>query len=86
MDCHVRNPIYTGFLAVLVGEALVFGSAGLLEYGAVAWCVAAAVVRWNEEPILARKFGAEYLAYRRAVPAWLPRLRPWTPGRPKAPQ
>jgi len=24
-------------------------------------------------------FGAEYQAYRRAVPAWLPRLRPWQP-------
>jgi protein-S-isoprenylcysteine O-methyltransferase Ste14 len=32
-----------------------------------------------EEPVLTRWFGAEYEAYRRAVPAWWPRLRPWVP-------
>jgi hypothetical protein len=42
-----------------------------------AWCIAAAGVRWYEEPTLARAFGAEYQAYRRGVRAWLPRLRPW---------
>jgi len=79
---HVRNPIYVGFLAALLGQALVFGSLGLVEYSLAAWCVGAAAARWYEEPRLARKFGSEYQAYRRAVPAWLPRLRPWTQGDP----
>ena len=39
---YVRNPIYVGFLAILVGEVLLFGSSGLLEYTAVAWCIGAA--------------------------------------------
>lgn len=77
---HVRNPIYAGFMAVLIGEALVFGSLRLLEYTAVAWCIGAAAVRFYEEPALARKFGAEYRDYRRAVRAWVPRLRPWAPA------
>jgi protein-S-isoprenylcysteine O-methyltransferase Ste14 len=77
---YVRNPIYVGFMAVLLGEALLFGSAGLLEYTAVAWCIGAAAVRFYEEPTLARKFGAEYQEYRRAVRAWIPRLHPWTPA------
>jgi protein-S-isoprenylcysteine O-methyltransferase Ste14 len=77
---YVRNPIYVGFLGVLLGEALLFGSPGLLEYALITWCVGAAAVRWYEEPRLAREFGAEYREYRRAVHAWLPRLRPWTPG------
>lgn len=76
---YVRNPIYVGFLVVLLGETLLFGSLGMLEYTALAWCVGAAGVRFYEEPTLARKFGAEYQAYRRAVRAWIPRLRPWTP-------
>lgn len=76
---YVRNPIYVGFLAVLVGEVLVTGSPGLLEYTAVTWCVGAAAVRLYEEPTLARKFGAEYQAYRQAVRAWIPRLRPVLP-------
>jgi protein-S-isoprenylcysteine O-methyltransferase Ste14 len=79
---YVRNPIYVGFLVVLTGEALLFGSPGLVEYTAVAWCIGAAAVRFYEEPTLARKFGAGYRDYRRAVRAWVPRLHPWTPGEP----
>jgi protein-S-isoprenylcysteine O-methyltransferase Ste14 len=79
---YVRNPIYVGFLVMLLGEALLFGSLGLLKYAAVAWCIGAAAVRWYEEPTLARKFGAEYQDYRRAVRAWIPRLHPWAPGQP----
>lgn len=77
---YVRNPIYVGFLGILLGEVLLFGSLGLLEYTAVAWCIGAAAVRFYEEPTLARKFGADYQAYRRAVPAWVPRVHPWTPA------
>jgi protein-S-isoprenylcysteine O-methyltransferase Ste14 len=79
---YVRNPIYVAFVAIMVGEVLLFGSPGLLEYTAVAWCIGAAAVRFYEEPTLARKFGAEYQDYRRAVRAWIPRLHPWTPGEP----
>jgi protein-S-isoprenylcysteine O-methyltransferase Ste14 len=81
---YVRNPIYVGFVIILLGEALLFGSAGLLEYTAVAWGIGAAAVRFYEEPTLARKFGAEYQDYRRAVRAWIPRQHPWTPGAPAA--
>jgi protein-S-isoprenylcysteine O-methyltransferase Ste14 len=77
---YVRNPIYVGFLIILIGQTLLFGSRGLVEYTAVAWCVGAAAVGFYEEPILTRKFGAEYRAYLRAVPAWIPRLHAWTPG------
>jgi protein-S-isoprenylcysteine O-methyltransferase Ste14 len=77
---YVRNPIYVGFLIVLAGQALLFGSRGLAEYAATAWCIGAATVRWYEEPTLTRKFGPEYEAYRSAVRAWIPRLSPWTPG------
>jgi len=84
---YVRNPIYAGFVAILIGEVFVTGSPGLLEYTAVAWCIGAAAVRFYEEPTLARKFGAEYQAYRRAVRAWIPRLHPWTPeAGPAAPR
>jgi hypothetical protein len=32
---YVRNPIYAGFLAVLIGEVLLFASLGLVEYTVV---------------------------------------------------
>jgi protein-S-isoprenylcysteine O-methyltransferase Ste14 len=76
---YVRNPIYVGFLAVLIGDVLLFGSPGLLEYTAVAWGIGATAVRFYEEPTLARKFGADYQDYRHAVRAWVARLHPWTP-------
>jgi len=82
---YVRNPIYVGFLIILVGQTLLFGTLGLLKYTAAACLVGAAAVRCYEEPKLARMFGAEYEAYRRAVPAWIPRLHPWIPGEPTAP-
>lgn len=77
---YVRNPIYAGFMVILIGQALLFGSSGLLVYTVAAWCVGAAAVHFYEEPALTRKFGAEYQAYRHAVPAWIPRLTPWIPG------
>jgi protein-S-isoprenylcysteine O-methyltransferase Ste14 len=30
-----------------------------------------------EEPTLRKKFGPDYDEYRKNVPRWLPRLRPW---------
>ncbi len=76
---YVRNPMYAGLVLTIVGQALLFGSPWLLVYAAAAWAVPAAFVHWYEEPTLVRTYGTEYEEYRRAVPAWLPRLRPWTP-------
>ncbi|HKD88006.1 MAG TPA: isoprenylcysteine carboxylmethyltransferase family protein [Streptosporangiaceae bacterium] len=78
---YVRNPIYVGILLILVGQSLLFGSRGLVEYTAVAWCIGAAAVHCYEEPRLTRNFGAEYQAYLRAVPAWIPRLHARVPGK-----
>jgi protein-S-isoprenylcysteine O-methyltransferase Ste14 len=77
---YVRNPIYVGVLVILLGEALLLGQPVLLGYAALVWFGAAVFVRWYEEPALLRRFGAAYEEYRRAVPAWLPRRHPWTPG------
>jgi protein-S-isoprenylcysteine O-methyltransferase Ste14 len=76
---YVRNPMYVAILATMVGQALLLGQLGLLLYAAAIWLIAAAFVRFYEEPTLTRRFGADYEAYRRAVPAWWPRLRPWEP-------
>lgn len=63
----IRNPIYVAALAVILGQALLFGRLGPLVYATVLWAGMAGVVRWREEPILARRFGADYDVYRRAV-------------------
>jgi protein-S-isoprenylcysteine O-methyltransferase Ste14 len=77
---YVRNPMYVAVLAAIVGQSLLLGQLGLLLYAGVTWVAVAAFVRFYEEPTLTHRFGADYEAYRRAVPAWWPRLRPWEPG------
>src|ERR687894_2866507 len=71
---YVRNPMYVAILAAIVGQALLLGQLGLLLYAAALWLITAAFVRWYEEPTLTRRFGVDYEAYRRAVPAWWPCL------------
>jgi len=77
---YVRNPMYAGVLLIILGQALLFTSIGLVIYGVLFWASVAAFVHWYEEPTLSRRFGAAYEAYRRAVPAWYPRLHPWFPN------
>jgi protein-S-isoprenylcysteine O-methyltransferase Ste14 len=77
---YVRNPMYLAVVGAIVGQSLLLGRPSLLAYAAL---VAAAVVTFvygYEQPTLARQFGTPYDDYRRAVPAWLPRLRPWDGG------
>jgi protein-S-isoprenylcysteine O-methyltransferase Ste14 len=74
---HVRNPMYVAVTAAILGQALLFGSVALVVYGGVVWAACATFVRVHEEPALSRRYGARYDAYRRAVPAWIPRLRPY---------
>jgi protein-S-isoprenylcysteine O-methyltransferase Ste14 len=72
----VRNPMYLVVTTLVVAQALILARPVLLGYAGCAWAVMAAFVRGYEEPALRRRFGAEYEAYRRAVPAWFPRKRP----------
>jgi protein-S-isoprenylcysteine O-methyltransferase Ste14 len=74
---HVRNPMYLAVLAAIVGQALLLGQTVLLAYAAIVAVVVVSFVRLYEEPVLRRQFGEEYEAYRRAVPGWVPRRRPW---------
>jgi protein-S-isoprenylcysteine O-methyltransferase Ste14 len=77
---YVRNPMYVGLLTAIVGQALLFDSLWLLLYAAVGWIVTASFVHWYEEPTLVRQYGSQYEEYRRNVPAWIPRLPPWSPN------
>jgi len=77
---HVRNPMISGVFLILLGEAILAASVPLL-----AWCllfiVANAIyIPLVEESGLVKRFGVEYEEYRRNVPRWIPRLRPWEPG------
>jgi protein-S-isoprenylcysteine O-methyltransferase Ste14 len=79
---YVRNPMYIAVALTIVGQAMVLGRPVLLVYALVFAVTVASFVQLYEQPTLTEQFGAEYEAYRDAVPAWVPRRRPWRPDRP----
>ena len=77
---HVRNPMYVAVVTAVLGQGLLLGRPVLLFYALALWAVFAAFVRVYEEPVLLDTYGDDYERFRAAVPAWLPRLRPWRGG------
>jgi protein-S-isoprenylcysteine O-methyltransferase Ste14 len=73
----VRNPMYLAVLAIILGQALLFANWGVVLYAAIALAAVVTFVKLYEEPTLTETYGDQYLAYRRNVPGWRPRLRPW---------
>lgn len=74
--------MYVAVVTAIVGQAMWLGSTQLLVYGAIVWALFFAFVLVYEEPTLKRQFGAEYETYKRHVPGWLPRIRPWSYPKP----
>ena len=74
---YVRNPIYVAVVAVILGQAILFGDWRLLIYGGLMWLAFHGFVLAYEEPVLAESFGAQYEDFRANVPRWIPRLTPW---------
>lgn len=80
---HVRNPMYLAVLAVILGQALLLGRAVLLGYAIGVAVAFWSFARWYEQPALTKRFGEEFEQYRRSVPGWWPRLRPWRQPDPR---
>ena len=71
---RVRNPGYLAVIALVVGQALLFGRGGVLVYAVLLALGFHLFVVLYEEPTLHRRYGAEYEAYCRRVSRWWPRL------------
>lgn len=74
---HVRNPMYVAIVALVGGQALLLGDLRVAAWGALLWAGFHLFVVGYEEPALRRRFGSSYDAFRRSVPRWIPRMRPW---------
>ena len=74
---HVRNPMISGVSMTLLGESIVVGSLGIFILFLLFFIINHIYFIYSEEPGLATRFGDEYLAYKRNVPRWIPRMRPW---------
>src|SRR5260370_28741619 len=73
---YVRNPIYVALVAVILGQAALFGDQRLLLYGVLVWLAFHAFVMGYEEPALVHRFGTEDEDFRGNLPRWIPRLTP----------
>lgn len=76
---YTRNPMISGVMSILLGEAAFLGSAALLAWFAGFAIVNLLYIPLAEEPGLVARFGEEYLRYRENVPRWIPRRRAWQP-------
>lgn len=72
---YVRNPMYVGVLAAILGHFLWFGYWSLLIYALVVFTAFHIFVTYYEEPTLKRKFGASYEEYLEHVPRWIPKFK-----------
>jgi protein-S-isoprenylcysteine O-methyltransferase Ste14 len=76
---YVRNPMISGVVFILFGEALVLLSLPLAQWALLFLCVNLVYIPLFEEVSLERRFGEPYREYRRHVRRFIPRARPWAP-------
>lgn len=67
---YVRNPMYLGAAAVILGAGLILSSPSILLLALVFLVTMHLLVILYEEPTLANKFGTSYPRYRSFVHRW----------------
>lgn len=72
---HTRNPMITGVLLCLLGESMMFHSVNIFTWFILFFLINNIYFTLFEEPSLTKRFGKEYLEYKRNVPRWIPRSK-----------
>ena len=70
---HVRNPIISGVVMMLFGQALFWASWAIAIWAALVLLINHMYFVSIEEPGLEERFGASYINYKARVPRWIPR-------------
>ena len=76
---YVRNPMITGVIGMVAGEALFFGSTAIGILATIFFAINHVYFIYSEEPGLEKRFGESYREYKRNVPRWIPRTKPYKP-------
>lgn len=74
---YVRNPMISGVIFILCGEALVLRSMPHARWAGLFVIINAVYIPLFEEPFLEQRFGDDYVRYSKHVRRFIPRLRPW---------
>jgi protein-S-isoprenylcysteine O-methyltransferase Ste14 len=75
---YVRNPMISGVILILFGEASALLSPRHCAWAAFFLVLNLAYIPLLEEPQLERRFGDSYREYCRHVRRFIPRIRPWS--------
>jgi len=75
---YSRNPMITGVFFILLGETFFFHSFSILNLAILFFIFNTVFFILIEEPDLYKRFGNDYLEYKKHVPRWIPRLHPYT--------
>jgi protein-S-isoprenylcysteine O-methyltransferase Ste14 len=76
---YVRNPMITGVLLVLLGEAFAFWSLNITKWVIVFFVINTIYFIIYEEPNLEERFGEPYKDYKKHVSRWIPNIKPYKP-------
>lgn len=68
----VRNPMYVGVIVTIAGTAIFIGSPLVAVYAAIVAVAFHLRVVLYEEPVLARQFPEDWVAYSAKVSRWVP--------------
>ena len=74
---YMRNPMITGVLCILSGEALLFWSPVLFSWVFIFFIANMLYFPFVEEKKLLKRYGKDYEEYTKNVPRWIPRCTPW---------
>lgn len=70
----VRNPMISGVVLVLIGQALFWGSWAVALWACIFVVINHMYFVLSEERGLEKRFGEDYRVYKSNVPRWLPRF------------
>ena len=76
---YVRNPMIIGVITALIGESFVLLSFNIIIWAVMFFFINTVYFILYEEPSLEKRFGKEYMEYKRDVPRWIPRSKPFIP-------
>lgn len=74
---YVRNPMISGVILILLGEAVLFNSWPLFLWNFLFLAGKMVYLPRVEEKELIRRFGDPYKVYKNSVPRWIPRFKRW---------
>jgi protein-S-isoprenylcysteine O-methyltransferase Ste14 len=75
---HVRNPMITSVVVILLGESLLCQSWAIAAWMVLFFIGNVIYFPFFEEKGLEKRFGDAYRRYKANVPRWIPRIRGWS--------